>query len=118
MVAVALAAAVGIVLPIAAMRKAPDAGVLEDTVYDASRAVVPGAEVILLQLETRQHTAATTAADGAYQFRGCRLEEYILTAAVRAFRLHAQRAVVPERNQGLRANIVLEVGTIREELTI
>lgn len=116
-----LAAATGLVAA-AALALAPAAlgvatsAALEGRVFDVSGAVVPGARVLLTDNRTGARFDRESDDAGGFGFRALPAGQYTLAVQKRGFRVFRHRRINLGRT--LRINPVLELGTVRETLTV
>jgi hypothetical protein len=111
-----LAALVFFSLPLAAQ----DAfGKIAGNITDATGAVIPGATIVVTNLETK--TAKTTTANhqGFYQVLQLPIGNYEVSAVATGFGQSVVRPATPlEINQTLRVDITLQVGTTKDVVTV
>jgi len=93
-------------------------GTISGTVSDPNGALVPGAQVTLLNKATgaTQHTAATSA--GLYTFLSLNPGVYQVTATQTGFASVVQDNVIVNVDQDTLVNITLRVGTVSETVTV
>ena len=88
------------------------------TVTDASGAVVVGAKVTALQVNTGLRRDASTSSSGDYAFPLLEVGEYSVTAEAAGFKTETRGNIVLEVNQKARVNFSLEVGTQAEHVLV
>ena len=93
-------------------------GSLVGRVSDASQAAVPGATVTIVHQETNLAREATTNGDGAYRFVNLMLGTYTVRVALAGFKEHVEKDVPVSVNTVARVDVRLEVGTLREVVTV
>lgn len=79
------------------------------TVYDPNRAVVPGAEIRLVNRETGEARSTISGGEGEYALSSLPPGSYLLTISAQGFR-RIEQDVPLKVNQELRADAFLEVG--------
>src|ERR1035438_1999792 len=93
-----------------------DSGVLLGKITDSSGAVVPGADVQLLNEETRLTTNTTTGEHGDYTFSPVRIGTYTVTAQKTGFSKTAQPHVTVDIQQQVLINLTLRPGQIDQTI--
>ncbi len=91
---------------------------LSGRVFDASNAAVPGAKLTAVNISTNESTNATTDATGAYTIPFLRPGEYRLSVTAQGFKQHTRENVVLEAARISGIDVVLEVGTVTENITV
>jgi hypothetical protein len=93
-------------------------GGISGTVSDPSGAIVPGAQVVLLNRATgvTQHTVTSSA--GLYSFISLNPGVYKVTATQTGFKTASQENITVNVDQVTEVNITLEVGAIAETVTV
>src|SRR5215469_994394 len=93
-------------------------GSISGTITDPGGAVIPGAQVVLLNSATgvTQHTVTNSA--GFYTFISLNPGEYRVTASAPGFASVARDNVTVEVDQATQVNIALQVGTVSEVVTV
>src|SRR5579872_1628118 len=97
-----------------AMAQSATSGVLVGTVNDPSGAVVPKAEVVLLNVDTNASQVQTTNDAGGYTFPNVAPGRYTITVKSGGFRTATLNNVVVEVNRTTTELIKLEVGGDKE----
>src|SRR5271157_3073625 len=87
-------------------------GAVLGAVTDPSGAVVPSAQIELINTETGAKTRATTSAQGSYAFPGVAPGTYRVTAAAKGFRTTVITDVSVQVNSTSTVNVSLEVGEV------
>src|ERR1700730_7246212 len=87
-----------------------DRAVLEGTVTDSTGAVIPGASVQVLAVDTGIRQEQQTNSNGYYRFPGLAAAQYTVTATNPKFRTKAISEVILQVGQTRNLNIELEVG--------
>ena len=94
-------------------------GKIAGNITDASGAVVPGAKVVVTNLDTRTTKQATTNSQGFYQVLQLPIGHYEVSAEAAGFSKSVSRPPNPlEINQTLRVDLALEVGATTTNITI
>ena len=91
---------------------------LVGTVTDPDGLVVPGAQVVAVNLGTRDTYETTTNAEGYYNIQFVRTGTYEITVAVTGFQTSRVSGVEVATNQVARTNIVMKVGQLNESLNV
>ncbi len=111
---------VAVVLPLAAMKPvvSPGGSSIRGTVFDPSRAVVPGAAVIAREPGTGTRAATVTDAAGRFVLAGLPAGRYQVEVRARGFRLarHAEVQVTPETARVVDTH--LRLGMVTEVITV
>jgi hypothetical protein len=95
-----------------------DRAVLEGTVTDQTRAVVPGTRVLAVAVDTGINQEQQTNANGYYRFAGLAVGGYTVTATNASFRTKVIEDVVLQVGQTRTLNINLEVGAVAERVEV
>jgi len=116
-----LAAAVGVVVAVALALFPAALGVattaaFEGRVFDASGAVVPGARILLVENRTGARFECESDTAGGFRFTAIPVGQYTLAVQKRGFRAFRHRRINLGRT--LRINPLLELGMVRESLTV
>ncbi len=85
---------------------------------DRDGGVVPGAQVVAVNIGTRDTYEATTNADGYYNIQFVRTGTYEITVTVSGFQTFKATGVEVANNQVVRTNAVLQLGTLAESITV
>src|SRR5579863_1459974 len=93
-------------------------GTLNGTVLDAAGAVVPGAAVVVTNVETKVENKTTTTSAGAYTLPYLPQGTYTLRVTMAGFREAIAENVILRAAQTLTVNINMEVGQITEKVTV
>jgi hypothetical protein len=91
---------------------------LVGTVTDAGGLVVPGAQVVAVNLGTRDTYEAATNTDGYYNIQFVRTGIYEITVTVSGFQSFKSTGIEVANNQVVRTNAVLRLGTLAETITV
>jgi hypothetical protein len=93
-------------------------GSISGAVRDRAQAVVTGAKVTVTNVQTNLTQEATSGADGSYHFLALPAGNYKITATAAGFRPFATTDITVQVNDQLRIDITLQVGTVKEEVSI
>jgi Carboxypeptidase regulatory-like domain len=93
-------------------------GTLNGTVLDAAGSVVPGAAVVVTNIETQVENKTTTTSAGAYTLPYLPQGTYTLRVTMAGFREATAENVILRAAQTLTVNINLEIGQITEKVTV
>ena len=111
-----LAALVLFSLPIAAQDAT---GKIAGNITDATGAVIPGAAVVVTNLETKTTKKTAANQQGFYQVLQLPIGNYEISAVATGFAQSVIRPASPlEINQTLRVDITLQVGTTKDVVTV
>jgi hypothetical protein len=91
---------------------------LVGTVTDSGGLVVLGAQVVAVNLGTRDTYKATTNADGYYNIQFVRIGTYEITITVSGFQTFKVTGIEVPSNQVVRTNAVLQVGGLTESVSV
>ena len=78
------------------------------TVSDTSNAVVPGAKITLLRVQTGEQRTAVTDGNGNYSFALIEIGDYTVSVAMEGFKSQVKTGVHVEYQQKARVNVQLE----------
>jgi len=93
-------------------------GSITGTVRDRAQAVVTSAKVTVTNVQTNLTQEVTSGADGSYHFLALPAGNYRITATAPGFRPYATTDITVQVNDQLRIDILLQVGTVKEEISI
>jgi outer membrane receptor protein involved in Fe transport len=93
-------------------------GTLQGTVSDTKGAVVPGAEVVIRNMETGQERTVQTNSEGSYIAAFLPLGRYTVTAASTGFSKVAQENIEITLNQTRVINFTLNPSTVTEAVVV
>jgi outer membrane receptor protein involved in Fe transport len=93
-------------------------GTLQGTVSDSKGAVVPGAEVVIRNMETGQERTIQTNSEGAYTAAFLPLGRYTVTAGGKGFGKIAQENIEITLNQTRVINFTLNPSTVTEAVVV
>jgi hypothetical protein len=95
-----------------------DRAVLEGTVSDPSGAIIPGASVLSLAVETGIKEEQHTNSKGYYRFPGLAVGRYTVTVSDVGFKTHVVEDVILRVGETRTLDVKLEVGTIAEKIDV
>lgn len=104
-------------IPSMARAQIDSASIVGD-VTDSQGGALPGATVVATQEGTRFSFTTTTNAKGQYSFRNLRIGSYLITAELDGFKKTVRSAVQLNIQDTIKADFVLEVGTMSEEVLV
>ena len=84
----------------------------------AAICVVPGAQVVAVNVGTKDTYEATTNAEGYYNIQFVRTGKYDITVTVAGFQTFKASGVEVGNNQVVRTNAVLKVGGLTESVNV
>jgi hypothetical protein len=91
---------------------------LVGTVTDSGGLVVPGAQVVAINLGTKDTYEATTNAEGYYDIQFARPGRYEITVTMQGFQVFKATGVELNTNQVVRTNAVLQIGQLTESVNV
>ena len=91
---------------------------LVGTVTDRDGGVVPGAQVVAVNVGTKDTYEATTNAEGYYHVPFVRTGTYEITITVSGFQTFRTTGVEVANNQVVRMNAVMQIGALAESLIV
>ena len=91
---------------------------LVGTVTDSAGLVVPGAQVVAVNLGTQSKYEATTSADGTYTIPFVAIGRYEVTVTLSGFQTFTATGVEVATNQVVRTNAVMRVGGLAESVKV
>src|SRR5438270_12592391 len=91
---------------------------LVGTVTDTDGLVVPGAQVVAVNVGTKDTYEATTNAEGYYTIQFVRPGKYDITISLPGFRTFKAAGVEVATNQVVRTNAALQVGVVSESINV
>ncbi|MDP9322345.1 MAG: TonB-dependent receptor [Acidobacteriota bacterium] len=91
---------------------------LVGSVTDSGNLVVPGAQVVAVNVGTKDTYEATTNAEGYYNIQFVRTGTYEITVTMSGFQTFKASGVEVTNNQVVRTNAVLKVGGLTELVTV
>jgi hypothetical protein len=93
-------------------------GTITGTVSDPAGAVIAGARLSLVNTATGAQYQAATSETGNYTFSQLPIGPYQLTVAVAGFKTYIRQNLNVQAAQTIREDVVLEVGTAAESVTV
>ncbi|HTF68764.1 MAG TPA: carboxypeptidase regulatory-like domain-containing protein, partial [Edaphobacter sp.] len=93
-------------------------GSISGTVTDSSGSAVPGATITATQKELGTKTTVLANSSGGYIFPSMPPAEYTISATAVGFQTYMQGGLVLLANQAATANLVLQVGSTNETVTV
>jgi Carboxypeptidase regulatory-like domain len=93
-------------------------GSIQGVVRDRTQAAIGGAKVTVINAQTNFRQETTSAADGSYRFLALPAGTYQLTATSAGFREFNATDVVVKVNDQLQVDILLQVGSVSEKVSI
>src|SRR5580658_1672502 len=102
----------------AIMARADVTGSITGVVRDRAQAVVAGAKIQITNVQTNFTEVTTSAADGSYHFLALTAGTYQITATSAGFRPYTATDITLQVNDQLRIDITLQVGTVKEEVSV
>jgi hypothetical protein len=93
-------------------------GSVTGVVHDRAQAVVVGAKVTIINVETNFNEEVTSAADGSFHFLALPVGNYKVTATATGFRQYTGTNITVQVNDQLHLDITLEVGAISEHVDV
>jgi hypothetical protein len=93
-------------------------GAISGTVHDPGQAVVAGAKVRIVNVQTNGGQETTTAADGSYHFLALQPGSYRITVTAPGFQTYTNTGITLQVNDQLRVDLTLQVGTVAEHVDV
>jgi hypothetical protein len=93
-------------------------GAISGTVRDPGQAVVAGAQVRIVNVQTNVRQESTTAADGTFHFLALQAGSYKITVTAAGFQTYTNSGITLQVNDQLRADVTLQVGTVAEHVDV
>jgi hypothetical protein len=87
-------------------------------VMDPQQALIAGAKVTVVQIETRSSYSATSEAGGTFTLPYLLPGNYEVSAEAAGFKRYVQRGIVISANERVTLDIVLELGAVTESVTV
>ena len=91
---------------------------LSGIVRDSQGAVIPGAAITVVQIDTGQTRQATTGHTGDYTISNLPIGNYRITASAQGFKKTVIGSITLQVNQAADVDLTMEVGAIAEEVTV
>jgi len=102
---------------VAAFCQTQDGSIL-GTAKDPSGGVVPNATITITHQETGLTRTATTGPDGAYRVAGLPYGDFTVAAEAAGFKKYISRDIHLRVNEVLRSDVIFELGTATQEITV
>lgn len=117
--AIAAAASVCVLLPLAALRAPAQVNTakLTGTVSDYSGGVVPGANVLLIGISSKAKEVTVSNEAGEFTFTGIPSGEYTIEVRMRGFEISRSKVTV-EPSRTTRHDVKLNIGSITENIEV
>jgi carboxypeptidase family protein len=93
-------------------------GSLAGVVHDRAQAVVVGARVTIINVQTNLSQEVTSAADGSFHFLALPAGNYKVTATAAGFRSYTGTDIILQVNDQLHLDIILDVGAVSEHVDV
>jgi Carboxypeptidase regulatory-like domain len=91
---------------------------LSGRVFDPSRAPIPDATVVAVDVATNTPTATVTRADGTFQFTRLTPAVYRLTIEKPGFRQHVHDGIAVTVNEQAAIEAALEIGALEDKVVV
>ncbi len=88
------------------------------TVTDRTGAVVPGADVTVVNLETNFTRSAKSEAGGEYSVKALPLGTYKVETVAQGFKKYSQTGIILDLNRNARVDVTLDVGALAESVSV
>lgn len=88
------------------------------TVTDPSSAVISGAQISLVNVQTNQHREVETNQNGDFEIPGVQRGTYRLTATHTGFKSFIADQIIIEASEVRRVNVAFELGSVGSEVTV
>lgn len=95
-----------------------DRGTITGSVTDPSNAVIPGAEVVIRNLDTGVSTRALTNEVGLFTMSNIPIGRYEIKVTAQGFKVHSRSGVSLTVAQTLRMDVSMETGAVQESVTV
>ncbi len=93
-------------------------GAISGTVRDPGQAVVAGAQVRIVNVQTNASQESTTAADGSFHFLALQPGAYKITVTAAGFQTYTDSGITLQVNDQLRVAVTVQVGTVAEHVDV
>lgn len=105
-------------VPVASFAQTASTSTVVGTVKDSAGAVVPGAKVRVVQVETQFISDTVASGDGHYRIAYLPPGNYRLTVEAPGFKAHVQEGLYFRAAETPRVDVTLEVGSLTESVTV
>lgn len=95
-----------------------DTGVISGRVTDPSGAVVPSAQVTVIQTETNTESKSETNSDGLYRVPSLRPGPYRVTVTTAGFKVSVRDGLTLRIGENLGVDVKLDVGAVTESISV
>jgi hypothetical protein len=109
---------IGLLLATSAAAQLASQTALVGTVSDADGLGVPGAQVVAVNVGTRDTYEVTTSAEGYYTIQFVRTGTYEITVTLSGFQTSKVSGIEVASNQVVRTNVVMNIGQLNESITV
>jgi len=93
-------------------------GTLVGLVSDSSGAAVPGAQVTVVNLQTKVESKTVTTPDGNYSVSYLNLGQYEVSVEANGFMKYVRPGVIVQAGATVRIDVPLEVGAVNQEIEV
>src|SRR5919198_1577846 len=107
-----------VLLPASAFAQLASQTALVGTVTDSAGLVVPGAQVVAINVGTKDTYETVTNAEGYYDIPFVRTGKYDITITLSGFQTFRATGVAVATNQVVRTNAVLPIGGVAESVEV
>ena len=107
-----------LLLPLSGWAQFAQRGGIEGTVFDPSGAVVPGAQITLLDIAHNQTQQVKADAAGHFEFNNLTAGQYQLTTAIQGFETEKSQPVAVNIGGVTRYDFKLRQGSVQESVTV
>ena len=115
---IALFLGFGLLLATSAAAQLASQTALVGTVTDADGLGVPGAQVVAVNVGTRDTYEVATSSDGYYTMQFVRTGTYEITVTLSGFQTSKVSGIEVANNQVVRTNVVMKIGQLNESITV
>ena len=109
---------VALSMPSLGFSQTSSTGALTGNTMDASRALIPGAEITLTNEATREARSTVSNENGGYSFPQLAPGSYRLEAALAGFKTAVRSGVLVSVTEITRLDVQLEIGSLTETVTV
>jgi hypothetical protein len=108
----------GLFIPAGAFAQLASQTALVGTVTDSGGLAVPGAQVVAVNVGTKDTYESVTNSEGYYNIQFVRIGTYEITVSLAGFQTFKASGVQVATNQVVRTNAVLQVGAVTESVNV